>query len=59
MVGAALRMADDHCARAEIGKHLGGNVAGEGAMGLGVAVLPTDDHGPGDGLDRGAMLPDL
>ena len=49
-------MADDHRARPEIGQHLGGNVAGEGAGGLGVAVLAADDDAVGDrreGFDEG------
>ena len=49
-------MADDHRARPEIGQHLGRNVAGEGAGGLGMAVLAADGDAVGDrreGFDQG------
>src|SRR5882672_9912815 len=39
---AALGMADDHGAGAEIGQHLGGDIAREGATRFGVAVLAAD-----------------
>ena len=42
VVLAALGMADDREGRPGIGEHLGGDVAGEGAGFLGVAILPAD-----------------
>ena len=42
VIGAPLRMADDDGARAGIREHLGRDVAGEGAGGLGVAILAAD-----------------
>ena len=39
MVGAPLGMADDDGAGAGIGQHFGGNIAGMGAGGLGMAIL--------------------
>jgi hypothetical protein len=44
VVLAALGMADDHISRARIGQHLGGQVPGERARFLGVAILPADGH---------------
>ena len=42
VVGAPLRMADDHRARAGIGEHFGRNIAGERARRLGMAILRAD-----------------
>ena len=42
MVGAALGMADDHGRGAGVLQHLGGDVAGVGAAGRGVAILAAD-----------------
>ena len=49
-------MAGDHCAGPEIGQHFGGDVAGEGAGGLAMAVLAADRNSvgePGEGHDQG------
>ncbi len=40
--GAPLGMADDHGAGAGVLEHLGGDVAGEGAGGFGMAILAAD-----------------
>ena len=42
VIGAPLGMTDDDGARARIAQHFGGDVAGEGARRLGVAVLRAD-----------------
>src|SRR5580704_14498500 len=39
---AALRMADDYMAAAGVLQHLGADAAGEGALGLGVAILAAE-----------------
>jgi hypothetical protein len=42
VAAAALRMAKDHIARAGILEHFGGNIAGEGAVCLGMAILAAE-----------------
>ena len=54
MVGAAFGMACDHISRAAILQLLGGNIAGMGARGFGVAILAADGDFSGRRLDRRA-----
>ena len=51
-IGAPLGMADDHRLGAGVRQHLGRDIAGKGAGGLGVAVLPAD-RDPGARRVRG------
>ena len=44
VAGAALRMAKDHIARPGILDHFGGNIAGEGAACLGMAILAANPY---------------
>ena len=44
MVGAPFGVTHDHGAGAGIGQHLGRNISGMRAGGVGVAILPADCH---------------
>ncbi len=44
VAGPPLGVADDHQPGARVGQHLGGDVAGEGSAGFGMAVLAADLH---------------
>jgi hypothetical protein len=63
MVLAALGVADDHVGSAEIGQHLGRDVARERPRFLRVAVLPANadaraEGGTGEGVDEGRRRAD-
>ena len=45
VVGAPFRMADDHGLGAGIGQHLGGDIAGMGAVMVRVAILGAEQDG--------------